>query len=153
MTSLMNFLPSSKFAERNQRDARRDQGRIASTTGGAMLTEPAPNAAPDVPVDPLDVVVLVVPENASPTRVIDVIAQASTSDHTAVLVVLPLGTDPQLRRGIMAAGANHCAIAPPSDELFAHMERARADARHRRNDDTARDDPLDVFWRSRSARR
>src|SRR5689334_20145659 len=100
-----------------------------------MLTEPATNALSDVPVDPLDVVVLVIPENASPARVIDVITQASTRDHTAVLVVLPAGTDPQMQRGIRAAGANHCAIAPPSSELFAHMERARADARHRRDDD------------------
>jgi hypothetical protein len=118
-----------------------------------MLTEPASNAVPDVPADPLDVVVLVVPENASPARVIDVIAQASRRDHTAVLVVLPLGTDPQIRRGMRAAGANHCAIAPSANELFAHMEWARADARHRRDDDDEDDDPLDVFWRSRSARR
>jgi hypothetical protein len=118
-----------------------------------MLTEPDANALVDVPADPLDVVVLVIPENASPARVIDVIAQASTRDHTAVLVVLPVGSDPQMRRGIRAAGANHCAIAPPSSELFAHMERARADARRRREGDDAGDDPLDSFWRSRSARR
>jgi hypothetical protein len=118
-----------------------------------MLTEPASSAVPDVPVDPLDVVVLVVPENASPARVIDVIAQASKRDHMAVLVVLPFGTDPQIGRGIRAAGANHCAIAPPSSELFAHMEMARADARHRRHDDHNGDDPLDVFWRSWSAGR
>jgi len=119
-----------------------------------MLTEPASNAVPGVPADPLDVVVLVVPENASPARIIDVIAQASARDHTAVLVVLQRGTDAQTLRRITAAGANHCAIAPPSSEVFAHMQHARADARHRRREEhPADDDPLDALWRSRTARR
>jgi hypothetical protein len=116
-----------------------------------MLTEPAPNPVTDGPADPLDVVVLVVPENASPSRIIEVIAEAATHDHTAVLVVLPNRADPRTRRRIMAAGANHCAIAPAPAELFAHMQRARADARRRRSGEHADDDPLDAFWRSRSA--
>ena len=121
-----------------------------------MLTEPAPDPVNDGPADPLDVVVLVVPENASPARIIEVIAEASTHDHTAVLVLLPHSADLHTRRRLMAAGANHCAIAPRSTELFAHMQRARADARRRRRDDRTDDrpddDPLDAWWRSRSAR-
>jgi hypothetical protein len=117
-----------------------------------MLAEPVPNEVPDRPLEPLDVIVLVIPENASPTRIVDVIAQASARDHTAVLVVLPHGTDAQTLRRITAAGANHCAIAPPSTELFAHMQEARADARQRRADRQIDDDPLDALWRSRAAR-
>jgi hypothetical protein len=121
-----------------------------------MLTEPASNPVPDGPPDPFDVVVLVVPENASPARIIDVIAEASSRDHTAVLVVLPRGTDLPTMERIVAAGANHCAIAPSSNELFAHMQRARADARHRRTGDRGDprdDDLLDALWRNRAARR
>jgi hypothetical protein len=117
-----------------------------------MLTEPAANPLTDGPADPLDVVVLVVPENASPARIIEVIAEASTHDHTAVLVVLPGGADPRTQRRIMAAGANHCAIAPTSSELFAHMQQARADARRRRSGDSPDADPLDVLWRRRCVR-
>jgi hypothetical protein len=132
-----------------------------------MLTEPAPTPVPAEPADPLDVMVLVVPENASPARILDVIAQASTRDHTAILVVLPRGTDSQTLRRITAAGANHCAIAPAASDLFAHMQQARADPRHRRIDhlraDHGRADPrldgrssdelLDALWRSRAASR
>ena len=118
-----------------------------------MLTEPASNPVPDGPLDPLDVVVLVVSENASPARIIDVIAEASSREHTAVLVVLPRGTDTRTMQRIVAAGANHCAIAPPSHEVFAHMQRARADARHRRGGEHGDDDLLDALWRNRATRR
>jgi hypothetical protein len=117
-----------------------------------MLAEPAPNPVPDGPPDPFDVVVLVVPENASPARIIDVIAEASNRDHTAVLVVVPRGTDAETIHRLAAAGANHCTIAPPSTELFAHMQRARADARHRRTGSHTTDDLLDALWRNRAAR-
>jgi len=117
-----------------------------------MLTEPAENPTCDEPPEPLDVVVLVVPENASPIAIVDVIARASGRD-TAILVVLPRGFDEDARREIVAAGANHCAVAPSSAELFAHMQRARAEARHRRIDRRIDDDPLDALWRNRGARR
>ena len=114
-----------------------------------MLAEPVPNPIPEHPADPLDVVVLVVPENASATRLVDVIAEMSARHGAAVLVVFPAGVDTQTVRRFAAAGANHCVVAPRSTELYAHMQRARADARHRRGED----DPLDAFWRARSARR
>jgi hypothetical protein len=115
-----------------------------------MLTESAANHASERSPDALDVVVLVVPENASPARLVDVVARAATRDHTALLVVLPHPTDSQTLSRITAAGANHCAIAPSPTELFDLMQRARADVRQRRRDDCADDDPLDVLWRSRS---
>lgn len=125
-----------------------------------MLTEPEANPGPEgspEPLDPLDVVVLVVPENASPARIVDVIAEAAARDHAAILVVLPRGADAQTVRRVAAAGANHCAIAPPSTEVFAHMQQARADARHRRRERRGgariEDDPLDALWRSRAASR
>jgi hypothetical protein len=114
-----------------------------------MLTEPAPDPVPEPPADPLDVVVLVVPENVSTTRLVDVIAEMSARHGAAVLAVFPPGVDARTVRQIAAAGADHCVVAPRSTELFAHMQRARADARHRRGEV----DPLDAFWRSRSVRR
>ena len=88
-----------------------------------MLTEPAPNQSFDAPPGPLDVVVLAVPENASPARIIDVIVTACTREHTAVLVVLPRRTD---------AETGHRRRDAFGDED---------------------DDPLDALWRSRCMRR
>jgi hypothetical protein len=70
-------------------DARRPKGE------GIMLTEPAPNQSFDGEPDPLDIVVLAVPESASPAQVIDLVARAATRDHATVLVVLPRRTDPE----------------------------------------------------------
>jgi hypothetical protein len=58
-----------------------------------MLTEPAPNPPLLGPKDPVNVVVLVVPENASPSRILDVITETSSCEHPAVLLVLPRGVD------------------------------------------------------------
>jgi hypothetical protein len=88
-----------------------------------MLTETAPNQACDGSPDPLDVVVLVVPQNASPAQIIDVITRASTRDHTAVLVVLP------------------------------HRSNAGTPARRRDDSADDDDDRLDALWRSRCTRR
>jgi hypothetical protein len=88
-----------------------------------MLTEPAPNESFDISPDRLEIVVLAVPQNASPAQVIDVMARAPIRDHTAVLVVLPRRTDPET------------------------MHHGRDDSE---DDD---DDRLDALWRSRCTRR
>jgi hypothetical protein len=107
---------------------------------------PEPIDEPDA--EPLDVVVLVVPDGDTPARLVDAITEITRNGTAAVLVVFPKGGDTETLRRIAAAGANY-ASAPTSSEMFGHMQRARADARHRRSGD----DPLDTLWRSRTRRR
>jgi hypothetical protein len=102
--------------------------------------------------EPMDVVVLVVPDQSglSP-EFLEAIAEVRSRGDAAVLVVFPraVGADAVLRAE--AAGANHCAVAPASDELFTHIERARTLRRNTIVDAGALDsDPLDILWRTRS---
>ncbi len=120
-----------------------------------MLAEdPTPRARPQSIGEsinaPMDVVVLVVPEPGGLTHeFVDAIAEVRERGDAAVLVVFPRIVDAEVVARAHAAGASHCAVAPSSDDLFTHIERARS---HRR-DAVAEDDPLDAYWRARSHRR
>ena len=99
--------------------------------------------------DPIDVVVLVAPDQAGLSQqFVDVLATMKTDGGAAVLVVFPRVIDTEILERASTAGADHCVVAPSSRELFAHIERARS-LRRRADDD---DDPLDTFWRARSHR-
>ena len=97
--------------------------------------------------EPMDVVVLVVPNQTglSP-EFLEAISEVRNRGDAAVLVVFPrtVGADVVLRAE--AAGANHCAVAPASADLFTHIERARALRRRA----IVENDPLDTLWRARS---
>jgi hypothetical protein len=96
---------------------------------------------------PMDVVVLVVPDHGGLTHeFVDAIAQMRDRGDAAVLVVFPRVVDADVIRRAEEAGASHCVVAPTSDDLFKHIERARALRRRA----TADDDPLDALWRARS---
>jgi hypothetical protein len=112
-----------------------------------MLTDPEPKPIDESHAEPHDVVVLVVPDGDAPARLVDAITEITRNGTAAVLVVFPNGGDAETLRRVAAAGANY-ASAPSSTELFGHMQRARADARHRRSTE----DPLDTLWRSRTRR-
>ncbi len=117
-----------------------------------MLAEhPTPRPEPlGASIDaPLDVVVLVVPDHGglSP-EFVDAIAEMRRRGDAAVLVVFPRVGDAEVIRRAEAAGARHCVVAPTSDDLFEHIERARALRRHA----VAADDPLDALWRARASR-
>jgi hypothetical protein len=102
--------------------------------------------------EPMDVVVLVVPDQTglSP-EFLDAIAEVRSRGDAAVLVVFPRAVDADSVLRAEAAGANHCAVAPASAELFTHIERARALRRHAIVEGA--DDPLDALWRARSQSR
>jgi hypothetical protein len=96
---------------------------------------------------PMDVVVLVVPDQTGLSHeFVDAIAEMRARGDAAVLVVFPRVVDADVIRRAEAAGASHCVVAPTSEDLFRHIERARALRRHA----VAEDDPLDAFWRARS---
>jgi hypothetical protein len=113
-----------------------------------MLAEhPTPQPV-GAPVDaPMDVVVLVVPDTGGLTHeFVDAIAEMRGRGDAAVLVVFPRVVDAEVIQRAEAAGASHCVVAPTSDDLFKHIERARALRRHA----VAENDPLDALWRARS---
>jgi hypothetical protein len=115
-----------------------------------MLAEhptPQTGAPTDAAINaPMDVVVLVVPDHGGLTHeFVDAIAEIRERGDAAVLVVFPGAVDADIVRRAEAAGASHCVVAPSSDDLFRHIERARA---LRRVSD-AEDDPLDALWRTR----
>ena len=111
-----------------------------------------PGAEPlDEPNEPMDVVVLVAPDQVGLSQqFVDAIAQMKTRGAAAVLVVFPSVVDAETLQLVTDAGANHCVVAPTSGELFGHIERARS---IRRQVVATEDDPLDIFWRTRSRRR
>ncbi len=126
-----------------------------------MLAErPAPERAPsegptpepttpEVENEPIDVVVLVAPDGGTLSDdFVAAIARMKARGAAAVLVVFPRPVDVEVVHRAEAAGASNCVIAPSSSELFGHIERTRALRRHE-----ADDDPLDVYWRSRSRAR
>jgi hypothetical protein len=100
----------------------------------------------------IDVVVLVVPDRVGLAHeglsheFVDAIAEMRMRGDAAVLVVFPRAVDADVIARAEAAGASHCVVAPSSDDLFRHIERARTLRRHA----IVEDDPLDTLWRTRS---
>ena len=98
---------------------------------------------------PMDVVVLVVPDREGLSdEFVAAISEVRDRGDAAVLVVFPRVVGADVLQRAEAAGASHCAVAPSSDDLFTHIERART----LRRQAIVEDDPLDVFWRNRSRR-
>lgn len=94
----------------------------------------------------MDVVVLVVPDHGGLSHdFVDAIAEMRGHGDAAVLVVFPRVVDDEVIQRAEAAGASHCVVAPTADDLFKHIDRARALRRHV----VAEDDPLDALWRAR----
>lgn len=121
-----------------------------------MLAEhPVPHPV-DVVVDdvletPMDVVVLVVPDQRGLSReFVDAIADVRRRGDAAVLVVFPRLVDPDVILEAEAAGASHCVVAPTSDDLFKHIERARALRRRAVMEADPLDRTLDTLWRART---
>lgn len=124
-----------------------------------MLAEhPVPHAADavvpgdvdDVLETAMDVVVLVVPDQRGLSReFVDAIAAVRRRGDAAVLVVFPSVVDAEVIMQPGAAGATHCVVAPTSDDIFKHIERARVLRRRAVMEADPLDRTLDTLWRSR----
>lgn len=105
----------------------------------------------DVLETPMDVVVLVVPDQRSLSHeFVDAIADVRRRGDAAVLVVFPRVVDAGVILEAQAAGASHCVIAPSSEDLFKHIERARALRRRAVMEADPLDHTLDTLWRART---
>ena len=71
------------------------------------------------------------------------------SPDRAILVVLPKRFDDETVDRLRSAGADMCVVAPTSEELFTHVERARRRHRKACPARTSSDDRLDALWRTR----
>ena len=113
-----------------------------------MLVEHSiPDSIDELINEPIDVVVLVAPDQACLSQqFVDALAMMKTHGRAAVLVIFPRVVEAEILARASNAGADHCVVAPSSRDLFAHIERARSLRRH----SDAEDDPLDTFWRTRS---
>jgi response regulator RpfG family c-di-GMP phosphodiesterase len=112
-----------------------------------LAENPTPQPLGDSINAPMDMVVLVVPDHGGLSHeFVDAIAEMRRRGDAAVLVVFPRVVDTEVILRAEAAGASHCVVAPTSEDLFKHIERARALRRHA----VAEEDPLDALWRARS---
>ena len=100
-----------------------------------------------------DVIVFLAPARGRAcNRLLRAISDIKADGRAAVLVVFTREVDDVVRARFLAAGADLCVVAPASDDLFGHIQRARAlyrarDAARARTDD----DLLDALWSRRSA--
>ncbi len=111
---------------------------------------------------PTDVIVLIAPSpGTSCDQLLRTITELKAGGRAAVLVVFPRLADTEAVVRAWAAGADLCAVAPTSEELFRCMERARSVHRLASRDGTpsARpqncrrsDELLDTLWRKRARR-
>jgi len=99
-----------------------------------------------------DVIVFLAPTRSRAcNRLLRAIADIKSGGRAAVLVVFTREVDDAVRRRFVAAGADLCVVAPAGDDLFVHIQRARA-LHSARDADRARadDDLLDSLWLRRS---
>ena len=96
----------------------------------------------------IDVVTLFAPRRLPDADFERSIADWSTPNR-AVLVVLADGLDERALDRLHLVGADLCVVAPSSEELFTHVERARGRHRMLRTGRTIRDEQLDTLWRER----
>ena len=99
-----------------------------------------------------DVIVFLAPSRSRAcSRLLHAIAEIKSGGRAAVLVVFTHEVDDSIRRRFMAAGADLCVVAPASEDLYGHIQRARA-LHTARDADRARTDDglLDALWSRRS---
>jgi hypothetical protein len=99
-----------------------------------------------------DVIVFLAPTRSRAcNRLLRAIADIKSNGRAAVLVVFTREVDDAVRQRFLTAGADLCVVAPPADDLFGPIQRARAlhEARvaaRARTDDHL----LDALWLRRS---
>jgi len=99
-----------------------------------------------------DVIVFLAPSRSRAcSRILRAIAEIKSAGRAAVLVVFTREVDDSMRRRFTAAGADLCVVAPAADDLYGHIQRARA-LHTARDADRARTDDglLDALWSRRS---
>jgi len=113
-------------------------------------SEKAVNREPRLQQDrgDIDVITLFAPRRLPDADFERSVAEWSSQDR-AILVVLTSGLDDSSLDRLHIAGADLCVVAPPPQELFRHVERARGRHRRIRTGRTIRDEQLDALWRER----
>lgn len=96
----------------------------------------------------IEVITLFAPLNC-PSEEFEQSVEEWRSTDRAILVVLPNKVDDETVDRLRSAGADLCVVAPTSEELFTHVERARRRHRKACPARTSSDDRLDALWRTR----